>query len=276
MAKHPARAGWREKTRVIIFEADTPAGKVFDVALLIAIGIAVLAVMLESVPEVKASHGDWLRRLEWLVTVSFTVEYGLRLACVARPLRYAGSFFGIVDLLAILPTYLSVLLPGTQSLVVVRSLRLLRIFRVFKLARFLNEANVLLSALRSGARKVFVFLGCVLILVVILGSAMYLVEGTENGFTSIPLSMYWAVVTLTTVGYGDMVPTTPAGKLISTLVMVIGYSIIAIPTGIVTAEIIEATRPEVNTRHCPACFSEGHLADSQFCRNCGENLAPQQ
>jgi voltage-gated potassium channel len=196
----------------------------------------------------------------------------LRLACVPHPVRYARSFFGIVDLLAILPTYLSLVLPGSQSLVVVRTLRLLRIFRVFKLARFLREANVLLLALRSGARKVLVFLGSVMILVAILGSAMYLVEGGTNGFESIPLSMYWAVVTLTTVGYGDIVPTTPMGKLIATVVMVVGYSIIAIPTGIVTAEIVHATARPVTTRHCPACLSEGHLPDARFCRDCGSGL----
>ena len=263
------QAGWRARVRIIIFEADTPAGKAFDVALLCAIALSVLAVMLESVNGIEARYGDWLRAAEWVITLLFSAEYALRLACVDRPVRYARSFFGIVDLLAILPTYLSLFLPGTQSLLVIRSLRMLRIFRVFKLARFLREANVLLAALRHGSRKILVFLGTVVLMVAILGSAMYIIEGEENGFTSIPLAMYWAVVTMTTVGYGDMVPQTAAGKLVSTVVMIIGYSIIAIPTGIVTAEIIHAAHPPVTTRHCPECLSEGHRTDARFCRDCG-------
>jgi voltage-gated potassium channel len=264
-----AERNWRERARIIIFEADTPAGKVFDVALLVAIGLSVLAVMLESVGSIEARHGDSLRAAEWVITLLFSVEYLLRLACVGRPLRYASSFFGLVDLLAILPTYLSLILPGSQSLLVIRSLRLLRVFRVFKLARFLREANVLLSALQAGSRKVLVFLGTVLVLVAILGSAMYIIEGEQNGFASIPLAMYWAIVTMTTVGYGDIVPQTAAGKLVSTFVMIIGYSIIAIPTGIVTAEIIHAGRPQVTTRHCPECLTEGHEQAARFCKNCG-------
>ena len=266
--------GWAERTRIIIFEADTPAGKAFDVALLFAIVVSVVAVMLESVASVDARYHDWLRATEWLLTGLFSVEYALRLACVGQPLRYARSFLGVVDLLAILPSYLSLVLPGTQSLLVIRSLRLLRIFRIFKLARFLREANVLLTALRSGSRKVLVFLGTVLILVAILGSAMYLIEGEENGFSSIPTAMYWAVVTLTTVGYGDIVPHTVAGKLVSTLVMVLGYCIIAIPTGIVTAEIVQISRAPVTTRHCPECLTEGHRPDARFCKDCAAGLPP--
>jgi len=268
-----APAAWRERTRIVIFEAETPAGKAFDVALLVVIALSIVAVMLESVESIRARYGAGLRAGEWAFTGLFTIEYLLRLACVGQPLRYATSFFGIVDLLAILPTYLSFLLPGSQSLIVIRSLRLLRIFRIFKLARFLSEANILLSALRSGSRKVMVFLGSVLVLVVILGSTMYLVEGAENGFTSVPVAMYWAVVTMTTVGYGDVVPQTVAGKLLSSLVMIIGYSIIAIPTGIMTAEIVRAQQPAVTTRHCPHCLAEGHSLDARFCKYCGASLS---
>jgi voltage-gated potassium channel len=267
-------ARWRARMRVVIFEADTPTGKIFDVLLLGAIGLSMIAVMLESVNSIEVRYGSRLRATEWGFTLLFTVEYALRLACVERPLRYARSFFGIVDLLAILPTYLSLVIPGSQSLLVIRSLRLLRIFRVFKLVRYLNEANVLLGALRSGSRKVLVFLGTILLLVVILGSAMYLIEGEENGFSSVPLSMYWAVVTMTTVGYGDIVPQTVAGKFVATLIMVTGYCIIAIPTGIVTAEIVHSSRANVTTRHCPECLSEGHDLDSRFCKDCGSPLSP--
>lgn len=262
----------RRRLQIIIFEADTPAGKAFDVALLFAIGVSVITVMLESVNSIADRFGAELRLAEWLITLSFTVEYVLRMFCVERPSRYARSFFGIVDLLAILPSYLSLIIPGSQSLLVIRALRLLRIFRVFKLAPFLREANVLITALRSGSRKVVVFLGTVLVLVAILGSTMYIIEGEENGFDNIPLSMYWAIVTMTTVGYGDLTPQTPLGRLVATVVMIIGYGIIAIPTGIVTSEIIQANRIPVTTRHCPACLTEGHAADARYCKDCSEQL----
>jgi len=265
---------WRERTRIIIFEAETPEGKAFDVVLLIVIVLSMVAVMLESVHGIRIRHGTALRTAEWLFTGLFTIEYVLRLVSVGNPKRYATSFFGIVDLLAILPSYASLVLPGSQSLIVIRALRLLRIFRVFKLARFLSEANVLLGALQSGSRKVLVFLGSVLVLVAILGSAMYIIEGAENGFTSIPVAMYWAIVTMTTVGYGDVIPQTVAGKLLSAVVMVIGYSIIAIPTGIVTAEIVRAHQPPVTTRHCPECLAEGHTRDARFCKYCAAPLSP--
>jgi voltage-gated potassium channel len=268
-----SRADWRERLRVIIFEADTPWGKAFDVTLLVVIVVSVVAVMLESVAAIRATHAAWLHGLEWVITGLFTVEYILRLICVSRPVQYARSFFGLVDLLAILPTYLSLLLPGSQSLLVIRALRLLRIFRVFKLAYYLVEANVLLLALRSSGPKVIVFLGTVLVLVVIMGAAMYLVEGPESGFTSIPLSMYWAIVTMTTVGYGDVAPQTVLGQTLAAVVMIMGYSIIAVPTGIVSAEFVHAQRRPVTTRVCPHCVSEGHATSARYCRDCGETLA---
>ncbi len=268
-------APWREHLRVVIFEADTPAGKAFDVALLISIVVSVLAVMLESVAAVRASHGFALDVVEWVFTVLFTVEYVLRIVAVRRPILYVGSFFGIVDLLATLPTYLSLLFPGAESLLVIRGLRLLRIFRVFKLGRFLGEASVLQRALATSRHKIAIFLGTVVILVTILGAAMYLIEGPENGFTSIPIAIYWAIVTMTTVGYGDLAPQTVAGQALAALVMVLGYSILAVPTGIVTAEIVEeAVGRKVSTRGCPSCLSEGHTMNAQYCCDCGVLLAP--
>ena len=263
----------RERWREIIFEADTPAGKAFDVALLIAILASILAVMLESVPPLRHRVGPALRGAEWLFTLLFTLEYVSRLLVVEKPARYARSFFGLVDLVSILPTYLSLLHPGAESLLVIRSLRLLRIFRVFKLGRFLGEQNLLLTALRLGHGKILVFFATVLILDLILGTAMYVVEGARSGFTSIPVAMYWAIVTTTTVGYGDIAPATALGKLIASIAMLLGYSIIAVPTGIVTAEIVEAARRPHNTRTCPHCMSEGHLPAARFCRDCGGRLA---
>ncbi|MGH0032654.1 MAG: ion transporter [Myxococcota bacterium] len=275
MASPGRQSSWRETVRVVIFEADTPSGKAFDVALLVAIVLSVLAVMLESVNHIRARFGSELDATEWFFTVLFTVEYALRLLSVPKPLAYARSFFGVVDLLAILPTYLSVLLPGAESLLVIRGLRLLRIFRVFKLGRFLGEASILRRAMVSSRHKVTVFLGTVLILVTILGTAMYLIEGERHGFSDIPTAVYWAIVTMTTVGYGDIAPQTAAGKALAALVMILGYSIIAVPTGIVTAEIMEeaAGAKGVTTRSCPACTSEGHESDARFCKDCGAPLA---
>lgn len=272
--QHPSRAAWREKVRVVIFEADTAAGKAFDVALLIAILLSVLAVMLESVRSIREAHGPLLNQVEWLFTLIFSLEYGLRLICVPRAINYARSFFGVVDLLAILPTYLSLLLPGAETLLVIRGLRLLRIFRVFKLGRFLGEASLLRRSLVSSRHKVTVFLGTILILVTILGSVMYMVEGDAHGFTSIPLAVYWSIVTMTTVGYGDIAPQTVVGKVLASVVMILGYSIIAVPTGIVTAEIVEAATASKRamTRCCPGCMSEGHDRDARFCKDCGAAL----
>lgn len=267
------RAAWRERVRVIIFEADTPPGKLFDVLLFVAIVLSVVAVMLESVEAFREQHRTALLFTEWTFTALFTCEYVLRLISVPQPSRYARSFFGVVDVLAILPTYLSLVVPGAQSLIVIRGLRLLRIFRVFKLGRFLGEASVLRDAMAASRHKIIVFLGTILILVTILGAAMYLIEGTQNGFTSIPRSVYWAIVTMTTVGYGDIAPQTILGQVLASAVMILGYAIIAVPTGIVTAEIVDAAAGRrITTRMCPHCMSVGHQPEARFCRDCGEPL----
>lgn len=254
----------------VIFEADTPAGKAFDVVLLVLILLSVLAVMLDSVVSIREEYGQILRAIEWMTTILFTVEYGLRLYCVGRPLAYAFSFFGIVDLLAIVPTYLSIVFTGAQSLVVIRILRFLRVFRVLKLVHFVGEASELRAALRASARKIIVFLGAVMTAVMIVGAVMYLIEGEESGFTSIPQGMYWAIVTMTTVGYGDLAPQTVTGKLLASLIMVLGYGIIAVPTGIVSVEMSAASRGRpLSTQVCPNCASEGHDAGARFCKVCG-------
>ncbi len=266
------RPSVRRRIRTVIFEADTPAGKAFDVALLVVILLSVLAVTLESVQPIRERYASWLLGAEWGITGLFTLEYILRLASVDRPTRYARSFFGVVDLVAILPTYVSLLIPGSQSLLVVRALRLLRVFRVFKLTHYLVEANVLMAGLRASGAKVIVFLGTVLIVVVIMGTTMYLLEGEEGGFTSIPASMYWAVVTMTTVGYGDITPMSVVGKILAATLMVMGYALIAVPTGIVSAELVQAQHRPVTTRVCPSCFSEGHARTARFCVDCGGEL----
>jgi voltage-gated potassium channel len=267
-------APWREKLYQVIFEAETPAGRAFDLALLWAILASVVVALADSVSSLSPATHRLLGRLEWAFTLLFTVEYVARLVCAPRPLRYARSFFGVIDLAAILPTYLRLLLPGAESLIVIRTLRLLRIFRVLKLARYLGELSVLLQALRSSRRKVIVFLGTVLCLATILGALMYLVEGPSHGFTSIPRAMYWAIVTVTTVGYGDIAPQTAPGQVVAALAMILGYSIIAVPTGIFSAELVEAVRNPPNTRTCPECLSEGHLPVARYCRDCGAALLP--
>ena len=265
----PLPPAWRVRLHEIIFEADTAAGRAFDVLLLWCIVLSVLAVMLGSVAAVNERYAWFLRAAEWAFTILFTVEYVMRLVCVGRPLRYASSFFGVVDLLAIVPTYLSLLLPGAQTLLVIRALRLLRVFRVLKLVRFVEEARVLGQALRASRHKITVFLGTVATLVLIVGTLMYLIEGEANGFDSIPRSIYWAIVTLTTVGYGDIAPTTVLGQMLASVVMILGYSIIAVPTGIVTVELSKATRGQVSTQACPQCSAEGHDADAKHCKYCG-------
>ena len=263
---------WRSRLHEVIFEADTFAGKAFDLVLILSISLSVLAVVLDSVVSVHARWGDELLVVEWAFTILFTIEYALRIVAVRRPLRYAWSFFGVVDLLAILPTYISLVVPGSQYLLVIRVLRVLRIFRVLKLANYLKEARQLTAAMRSSRRKITVFLFTVLTLVVVLGSLMYMIEGEESGFTSIPQAVYWAIVTLTTVGYGDISPITPLGKALAAVVMILGYGIIAVPTGIVTVELSRASSGRVSTQACESCGAEGHDADAVHCKYCGARL----
>ncbi|HEX2251136.1 MAG TPA: ion transporter [Gemmatimonadales bacterium] len=262
----------RARLHEIIFEADTPEGRFFDLMLFVAILTSVTVVLLESVASVRARVGPELRALEWGFTILFTIEYILRLASVERPLRYARSPFGLIDLIAVLPTYLSLFLPGAQSLLVIRLLRLLRVFRVLKLAEYLRESRTLVLALRASGRKIAVFLLTVVTIVVVVGTLMYVIEGEEHGFTNIPISIYWAVVTLTTVGYGDLAPVTPLGRMLAVLLMLTGYGIIAVPTGIVTVELTRASMAPVSTQACPACGAGGHEVDAKYCRRCGSKL----
>ncbi|MEM7550807.1 MAG: ion transporter [Bacteroidota bacterium] len=262
---------WKEKLYVIIFEADTPAGKFFDIALLYAILLSILAVMLESVNEIQRDYGFFLRIVEWIFTAVFTIEYIIRILASPKKRGYVFSFFGIIDLLAIIPTYLAFFLVGGQVLVVIRSLRLLRVFRILKLNRYLGAASVISSALVASRAKILVFLFAVLNLVVIMGTIMYLIEADQNsGFTSIPRSIYWAIVTLTTVGYGDITPSTFLGQFVASIIMIMGYAIIAVPTGIVTSELAKENR--LRNTECKNCGSNDHLNKALYCQNCGEKL----
>jgi len=258
----------------IIFEADTPAGKLFDIVLILAIILSVIAVMFDSVAEVRAEHGRMLYVIEWFFTLLFTAEYLARIISLGQPVRYIRSFYGLVDLIAILPTYISLLIPGSQYLMVIRVLRLLRIFRILKLAQYLNEAEYLLKAMRSSVRKISVFLFAVLTLVLIFGSLLYLIEGDESGFTSIGVSCYWAITTLTTVGYGDISPQSPLGRAVASVIMIMGYGVIAVPTGIVTAELVLPITGKVSTQACPNCGMEKHSYDARYCKDCGAELNP--
>jgi voltage-gated potassium channel len=266
--------GYRRALYRVVFESDTRAGRAFDLLLIWLIILSVVAVTVDSVATVRAKYGPVLLAAEWAFTGLFTVEYVLRLYSVRRPLRYALSFYGVIDLLAILPTYLSLLIPGAQSLLVVRVLRVLRVFRILKLTEYLRESRVLSDALYASRRKIGVFLLAVLSLIVIIGSLMYLIEGEENGFTDIPTSIYWAVVTLTTVGYGDISPKTSLGRTVAGAVMILGYGIIAVPTGIVTAELTRAGRVSPTPAVCPGCRAGGHEPDARYCRHCGTALGP--
>lgn len=257
----------------MIFGTETRAGKRFDLILLIVILASVVVVMLESVSEIRIGYGKLLRGLEWCFTGLFLIEYVLRILSVRRPVRYIFSFFGMIDLLAILPTFLAILIPASASLLVVRILRLIRVFRILKLVAFLREAQVLLNALRASRRKITVFLTTILSLVVILGTIMYLIEGGQSGFTSIPRSIYWAIVTLTTVGYGDIAPTTPAGQALAAFIMILGYSIIAVPTGIVTSAIVTSEREDRIKNICGNCGSKITVRDARYCHHCGKAVA---
>jgi voltage-gated potassium channel len=263
---------WRNKLHEVIFEADTPAGKLFDVILLWAILLSVTAVMLESVKSYNILFGKFFRIVEWVFTIAFTLEYIARTISVKKPLNYTFSFFGIIDLLAIIPTYLSLIFTGTHILLVIRGIRLLRIFRIFKLARYIRESRVIILALKASRYKITVFIGTVLTLAMIMGALMYMIEGERNGFTSIPRSIYWAIVTLTTVGYGDIAPQTVLGQVLASFIMIMGYSIIAVPTGIITVELAQAGQKTVSTQVCRNCTREGHDVDAIHCKFCGAPL----
>jgi voltage-gated potassium channel len=267
-----SRAAWRDTLYRIIFEADTPLGKAFDIALVVSIVLSVLAVMLDSVASIHEQWGDTLFLLEWLFTIVFTFEYIARLVSVSKPSGYIFSFMGMVDLLSTLPSYIGLFIGGASYALSLRLLRLLRIFRVLKLAYFLDESAVMAHALAASRRKLLVFLLAILLLVMILGTLMFAVEGPENGYTSIPESVYWAIVTLTTVGYGDIAPRTPLGQAIASLVMILGYAIIAVPTGIVTVELARSHAKQNVVIACPRCMLEGHARDARYCRRCGERL----
>ena len=272
----PSRAAWRDRLYIVIFEADTRAGRWFDIALLWAIVASLAVVVADSVASIHARYADVLIALEWGFTLLFTAEYLARLACAPRPWPYARSFYGVVDLLAVLPTYLALLLPGVHALVDVRVLRLLRVFRVLKLAAYVAEYAALGRALMASRRKIAVFLSFVLLVVLVMGTLMYVVEGPGNGFTSIPVAVYWAVTTMTTVGFGDITPKTDLGRFIASVMMLLGWGTLAVPTGIVSAEFTAQRfgQEGVTTRTCPACLSEGHAADAHYCSRCGERLPP--
>ena len=265
-------AAWRVSLRSVIFLSDSRAGKTFDIAVIASILASVAVVLLESSRSMDSMLGSVLRVAEWCFTLLFLVEYILRLLTVRRPLHYARSFFGIVDLLAVLPAFVALILPGTHYLAVLRLLRVLRVFRVLKLVPYMKEAVLILDALRASRRKITVFLFAVLIMAVILGSLIYVVEGEENGFTSIPRSMYWTVVTLTTVGYGDLTPKTGLGQMLAMAIMIMGYGIIAVPTGLVTAEVVSQSFRTRDQRRCQGCGRTGHQPDAAFCRHCGSSL----
>lgn len=267
-------APWQLRLHEIIFEADTPAGKLFDLLLIFAIFLSVLTVMLDSVAELNAQYGEAFYVIEWSFTILFSVEYLLRIMSLGNPARYARSFYGIVDLISVLPTYLSLLVPGSQYLMTIRILRLLRIFRILKLAQYLNETEILIKALRTSFRKIAIFLFAVMTMVLIFGSLLYLIEGEESGFTSIGISCYWAITTLTTVGYGDISPQSPLGRAVASIIMVMGYGVIAVPTGIVTAELVVPITGKVSTQACPVCGVEKHSYDARYCKACGAELNP--
>ena len=263
---------WKIKLGNIIFESDTRPAKAFDVVLLVVILISVALVILESIPEINAKWGAELKVAEWAITLIFTTEYILRIIISTKPVKYIFSFFGIIDLLSVIPTYLSLFLVGAQGLIVIRALRLLRVFRILKLTRYTSESRIIMQALRASRIKISIFLFAILMIITIIGTLMYLVEGEEHGFTSIPIGIYWAIVTLTTVGYGDITPITDLGKFISGIVMIMGYAIIAVPTGIVSAEIVQSARKKKESISCGNCNETDHDINAVFCKKCGKKL----
>lgn len=269
------KAAWRRRLHEIIYEADTPVGKLFDIILLILIVVSVIFVMVESVQGLSEYVYNYLYIGEWVITIFFSIEYILRIISVRKPFRYIFSFYGIIDFLSTIPLYLSFILAGSNYLLTVRALRLLRVFRILKITRYIGEANRLRNALSNSRPKILVFLFTVLIVAVIAGTVMYLVEGEKNGFTSIPRSIYWCIVTLTTVGFGDIAPATPLGQFIASFIMILGYGIIAVPTGIVSAEYSKSeNQVHLNTQTCTCCSAERHRDNAKYCYNCGEELNP--
>jgi len=262
---------FRKKLYEIIFEAETKAGRLFNIIFLISICISILIVILQSVESINRRFEPIFYVAEWFFTILFTIEYALRIYCIEKPIRYIRSYYGVVDLMAILPTYLELFITGTHFLLVVKTLRLLRVFRIFKLSQYVNHGSVIIRALKASKFKIVVFLFAVVNIVIIVGSAMYVIEGGKNGFTNIPKSIYWAIVTLTTVGYGDISPATPLGQFLASILMIVGYGVIAVPTGIVTSEITKFNKP-VSTEACPACSQDGHDVDAKFCKYCGYKL----
>jgi voltage-gated potassium channel len=259
----------------VIYQAHTPAGKGFDIALIISILASVLTIVLESVAEFSQQYGELLVKIDWIFTILFTIEYCLRIFCIHRPIKYIFSFYGLIDLMSIVPSYISLFIPGSHCLQVIRILRVLRVFRVLKLVQYVNQSNLLLNALLASRQKIAIFLFTISTLLVIFGSTMYLIEGPEHGFTNIPVSIYWAVVTLTTVGFGDITPKTDLGRAISAVVMIIGYAIIAVPTGIITTELSQELKKQqtrLDRRLCPKCRKPGHEIDANYCRICGTEL----
>ena len=263
---------WRHRLHEIIYEADTKTGKAFDITLLFLIIISVVLVALESVKSFRTNYNDFLNISEWVITIVFTIEYILRIICVKKPFKFVISLYGIIDLLSIIPKYISILFFGTQYLGALRALRLLRVFRILKMTRYIGESNTLMRALISSRAKVGVFIFSVLVICIIFGTLMYMIEPDESGFTSIPEGIYWSIVTLTTVGYGDIAPITPFGQFIAALIMIMGYGIIAVPTGIVTAELSEKSKISSNTQACPHCMTSDHQDNSIYCYHCGELL----
>ena len=283
MSKENQNKNWKFRLHEIIYEADTPAGKLFDVILLITIIASIALVMLESVKGFDTKYHRFLNVAEWIITILFSVEYVVRIVSVKRPLKYIFSFYGIIDLLSTIPKYLSLIFVGTNALVALRALRLLRVFRILKLTRYLGASNMLAAALKASRAKIMVFLYFVVIICIIFGSIMYLIEGEQSGFTSIPVSVYWCIVTLTTVGFGDITPVTPLGQFLASFIMILGYGIIAVPTGIVSAEyaaqgkappqrIPPATEADMNSQSCPNCSAERHKDNAKYCYRCGHVL----
>ena len=273
MSYQPNKITWKERLHEIIYEADTKEGKLFDVVLLITIIASIILVMLESVESIDLKYHTYLDISEWIITILFSIEYILRTISIKKPLKYIFSLYGLIDLLSTIPKYLSLIFIGSHHLVALRALRLLRVFRILKLTRYVGASNNLIIALRASKAKIAVFLFFMVIVCIILGTVMYMVEGEENGFTSIPRSVYWAIVTLTTVGFGDIAPQTPLGQLIASVIMILGYGVIAIPTGIVSSEISKSSKKiDDNTQSCPNCLKEEHKNNSDFCYNCGHLL----